>query len=131
MKSEVLGSGWRFPVQIDERGGVAVAAHEQKVRESICIILGTAQGERVMRPNFGCGIHEFVFSVVDTSTLTMLRSAVSEALVRWEPRIELLEVQILSENIANGLLNIHVYYRLRATNTEANLVYPFYLNEGA
>lgn len=131
MKTDVLGSGWCFPVQIDTRGGVAVAEYEEKVKQSIRIILGTAKGERVMRPDFGCGIHDFVFSVIDTSTLTMIKSAVREALVLWEPRIELLDVTASLDGMPKGRLNIQVNYRVRATNTEANLVYPFYVNDGA
>lgn len=128
--NDVLGSGWRFPVGSNDRGGIALSAHEQKVRESIILILGTAKGERVMRPDFGCAIHEYVFAMIDTSTLTMIKSAVREALVRWEPRIEVLEVKATSAPATNHILAIHIDYRVRATNTENNLVYPFYLKPG-
>lgn len=127
MAKEFLGKGWKFPVEIDERGGVALSQYEEKIRESILIILRTAKGERVMRPDFGCDIHDFVFSTINTSTLTMIESAVKEALVLWEPRIDVLSVQIFKERINDGILLVSIDYRVRKTNTEFNLVYPFYL----
>lgn len=128
MTKDVLGSGWQFPLRMNERGGIATSAFDQKIRESIQVILSTVKGERVMRPDFGCAIHDFVFSVIDTSTLTMIKSSVREALIRWEPRVEVLMVGAVS--VTEGLLEIRVDYRVRATNTEANLVYPFYLKAG-
>ncbi len=130
MTREVLGVGWKFPFQINERGGVALSQYERKIQESIRIIIGTAKGERVMRPDFGCDIQEFTFSVIDTSTLTMIKSAVKEALILWEPRIEVLSVEVSAERINEGILAIDTTYRIRATNTEYNLVYPFYLRPG-
>lgn len=130
MTKDVLGSGWQFPVRTNERGGIATSAYEQKIRESIQVILGTAKGERLMRPNFGCAIHDFVFAAIDTSTLTMVKSAIREALIQWEPRIEVLVVDAVASLSVEGVLDIRVDYRVRATNTEANLVYPFYLNAG-
>lgn len=130
MTREVLGVGWKFPLQINERGGVALSQHERKIQESIRIIIETAKGERVMRPDFGCDIHEFAFSVIDTSTLTMIRSAVKEALVLWEPRIEVFSVEVSAERINQGILIIDTAYRIRATNTEYNLVHPFFLRPG-
>lgn len=99
------------------------------IRESIQIVLGTAKGERVMRPDFGCGIHEYVFSTIDTTTLNLIASTVRDALVEWEPRIEVQNVDISTEEIDVGKLLIRVDYRVRSTNTEFNLVYPFYLRE--
>jgi phage baseplate assembly protein W len=128
---DVLGSGWQFPVRTNERGGIAMSSYEPKIRESIHIILGTAKGERMMRPDFGCAIHDFVFSIIDTSTLTMIRSAVRDALIRWEPRIEVLEVEAAGNTDMEGVLDVRIQYRVRATNTEANLVYPFYLKAGS
>ena len=130
MTREVLGVGWNFPLQINERGGVALSQYERKIQESIRIIIGTAKGERIMRPDFGCDIQEFTFSVIDTSTLTMIKSAVKEALILWEPRIEVLSVEVSLKRINDGILAIDTAYRIRATNTEYNLVYPFYLRPG-
>jgi phage baseplate assembly protein W len=112
---------------INMRGGMALSQYEEKIRESIIIILGTAKGERVMRPDFGCGIHDLVFSVVNSSTLTLIESAVNEALVLWEPRIEVLSVRISKERLKDAILDIIIDYRVRRTNSEFNLVYPFYL----
>lgn len=130
MSENFLGSGWRFPITIDERGGVAFSAYAEKIRESILIILGTAKGERVMRPDFGCDIHDFAFSVINTSTLTLIKSAMKEALLLWEPRIEVLDVETSAEKMNDGILSIGIDYKIRATNTEFNLVYPFYLKPG-
>jgi phage baseplate assembly protein W len=127
MAKEFLGKGWKFPLEIDKRGGVALSQYEDKIRESILVILGTAKGERVMRPDFGCDIHDFAFSALNTSTLTLIQSAVKEALVLWEPRIEVLSVEIFKERLNEGVLLISIDYEVRKTNTEFNLVYPFYL----
>jgi phage baseplate assembly protein W len=127
MTNGFLGKGWKFPVGVDKRGGVALSESEKKIKESILIILGTEKGERVMRPEFGCDIHDFVFSIINTSTLTQIQSAVKEALLLWEPRIELLSVEFYKERIDDGILDISIDYKVRRTNTEFNLVYPFYL----
>jgi phage baseplate assembly protein W len=127
MGREFLGRGWTFPIVVDERGGISLSQYEQKIRQSILLILMTAKGERVMRPDFGCGIHDFVFSVMNSSTLTLIQSSVREALVLWEPRIEVLAVEISRERLGDGILDIGINYRVRQTNTEFNLVYPFHL----
>jgi hypothetical protein len=128
----LLGSGLAFPLRVDARGGMALAHEDEDVREAIAIILGTAPGERPMRPEFGCGIHDYVFESVDSQTVGRLEQAVREALDRWEPRIDVLEVEFTVEQSAEGgmvndLVVIDVSYRLRATNDMRNLVYPFYL----
>jgi phage baseplate assembly protein W len=126
-----LGSGWRFPIELDGRGGVATAADEEKIRQSIHIILSTAKGERVMRPDFGCDIHEFVFGSMDRTTCTMIEASVHEALIMWEPRIDVESVVVSTERYELGILEIALTYRIRATNAEFNLVYPFHLEAGA
>jgi len=129
MAREFLGIGWKFPVQVDSQGHIALSPFEQDIREAIRIIVGTAKGERVMRQDFGCGIHNFVFAVMNTTTLGLIESAVREALIRWEPRIELLNVRVSTEKAEAGQLLVGIDYRVRATNNEFNLVYPFYLTE--
>jgi phage baseplate assembly protein W len=126
-RKELLGTGWQFPVETDDTGGIAVSVAEEDVEEAIWIILGTAKGERVMRPEFGCGIHDFVFETIDTSTLTDIRESVREALRKWEPRTEVRNVEVSAEEISLGRLLISVDYRIRQTNVEGNLVYPFYI----
>lgn len=132
--TEFLGIGWAYPPRIDSRGGVELSAYEQKVRESVWIIISTAKGERVMRPEFGCGIHEFVFWPINETTLAMIRDAVEEALVLWEPRIDVLTIDCEHESgptaSKESELRIGIQYRIRTTNTEFNMVYPFYLRHG-
>jgi phage baseplate assembly protein W len=130
MDPRFLGNGWGFPIHTNQRGGIGLSEADEKIRQSILIILGTAKGERVMRPDFGCGIHDFVFSVVNASTLTLMTSAVKEALVYHEPRIEVRQVTASTTRLNKGVLEINIEYRVRATNTESNLVYPFYLKDG-
>jgi phage baseplate assembly protein W len=128
----ILGSGVAFPLGVDARGGVALAHEDQDVQQAIQIILGTAPGERPMRPEFGCGIHDFVFESVDADMLGRLDAAIRDALDHWEPRIEVLDVtfDLRPAGTAQGaadVLMIDIAYRLRETNALRNLVYPFYV----
>ncbi len=106
---------------------IAVSKHEKKIEESIIIILSTAKGERVMRPEFGCGIHDFVFSVINTGNLTQIRAEVKHALIMWEPRIEVKSVRAAVKRLNEGIVDVNIDYRIRYTNTHHNMVYPFYL----
>ncbi|MEW6572473.1 MAG: GPW/gp25 family protein [Bacillota bacterium] len=130
MAKEFFGKGWSFPVGVDTRGEIRISEGEQDIREAIWIILSTAKGERVMRPDFGCGIHEFVFASVNTATVALVENSVREALTLWEPRIEVIGVEVATDQIAEGRLLINVEYKVRSTNNRFNLVYPFYLTEG-
>jgi phage baseplate assembly protein W len=127
---DFLGVGWKFPLQVTPAGRIAQARYEQRVEESIYLILSTARGERVMLPDFGCGIHELVFAPNNTHTLSVVTHLVREALTTYEPRIDVLDVQVESPPGQPNLLLIRVSYRLRDTNAMANLVYPFYITEG-
>ena len=131
MGKDFLGRGWTFPVKADGRGHLPTSEYEEDIREAIWIILSTSKGERVMRPDFGCGIHDFVFAAVNVSTLALVESSVKEALTLWEPRIELKGVKASTEKISEGQLIISIDYAVRLTNNRFNLVYPFYLREGA
>jgi uncharacterized protein len=129
---DFLGVGWSFPVRRDPplEGDIAFSGHEEKIREAIWIILATAKGERVMRPDFGAGVHELVFGLSDSTTAGRIADEVRDALVRWEPRIDVLDVAVEPmPGQANALL-ISIDYRVRATNNLFNLVYPFYLERG-
>lgn len=128
-KRAFLGRGWGFPVDTDSTGAVEVVEAEVDIEEAIRIILGTAKGERVMRPEFGCGIHDYVFSTVNTTTLHMVETSVEEALVEWEPRIDVRSVEVSPGRLDAGELLISIDYRVRQSNVEHNLVYPFYLSE--
>ncbi len=131
MAKEFLGRGWKFPVMADAKTGrISMSEYEQDIKEAIWIILSTAKGERIMRPDFGCGIHDFVFASINIATLTLIENSVRESLTMWEPRIELMDVKISSDEINNGKLMISIDYKVRTTNNRFNLVYPFYLKEG-
>ena len=126
-----LGTGWAFPVRPSEVREVALSAHDEDIRQAIRIILGTGQGERVMRPDFGAGLQRLVFGPITTTTLALVRHRVEEALIAWEPRIDVLGVRVTTDRAAaSGALRIDIDYRVRATNTFYNVVYPFYLMEG-
>lgn len=129
MAKDFLGVGWKYPVAVDSNHNIAVSRYEEDIREAIRIILGTARGERLMRPDFGCGIHDLVFAPINTATITLVENGVSEALTLWEPRIELMKVEALTDQAAFGKLQISIDYRVRTTNNRFNLVYPFYLKE--
>ena len=128
---DFLGIGWRYPVATDPLSGdIALSSYDRDVREAIRIILETAPGERVMRPRFGCGIHDLVFEEINATTLAAIEASVRDALVSYEPRIELLDVTVDPSDALDGLLVISIDYRLRRTNQEDNLVYPFFFREG-
>ena len=124
-----LGQGWNFPVSLDENGNLRQATYEDDVQQAIRIILGTARGERVMRPDFGAGLKPLAFEPINTTTMSLVKHRVEEALITWEARIDNIIVQVSAEP-GVGRLMIDIRYRLRKTNTFYNLVYPFYLLEG-
>jgi len=130
MAKEFLGRGWKFPVNVSPAERILMSEHEADIKEAIWIILSTSKGERVMRHEFGCGIYEFVFDVINTATMGLIEASVREALTLWEPRIELVNVNVSVEKAAEGKLLISIDYRVRSTNNEFNLVFPFYLEEG-
>jgi len=121
-----------MPVQVDARTGtIAVSEYEDDIRQSIRLIVETAPGERVMRPDFGCGIHDLVFASPDAATLQRVQSVIVEALRRYEARIEVNEVNVTYAPAQdNGQLLIELEYRVRKTNQVGNLVFPFYFREG-
>lgn len=122
-----LGKGWRFPPDINRNGGVGTSAYEDLVRESIIIILGTAPGERVMRPHFGCQIHDLLFSPNNPNTAGLAAHYCVEALSKWEPRITGIEADAAPSVDEPNKLLIHIRYKVRETGTAHNMVYPFYL----
>jgi len=128
---DFLGVGWKFPLQVTAARRIAQARYEQRIEESIYLILSTAKGERVMLPNFGCGIHELVFAPNNALTRALVIQNVREALVNFERRIDVLDVTAESATGQPNLLLIRVSYRIRANNALGNLVYPFYINEGS
>jgi phage baseplate assembly protein W len=129
MNQEFLGTGLAFPFAFAPRGRPALARGEQRVEESIYLILGTRPGERLMLQRFGCAIHDLVFAPNTPSTRTLAVDAVRKALVTWEPRIDVLSVKADYDPGAPNLLPIRIDYRVRANNALGNLVYPFYITE--
>lgn len=126
MSKPFLGVGWAFPVDVNDQGLIQLAEYEASVRQAIWIVLGTAKGERVMRPDFGCGIYDLVFDVNSAATAGRVSQEVQDALLYFEPRIDVLDVQV--EAAGSGeVLQISIDYQVRATNNVFNLVYPFYL----
>ena len=126
MNEGFLGVGWRLPLAIDG-GQIAMARHDAAIRQAIWLILATARGERAMRPDFGCGIHELVFGTLSAGTAGQVTTEVRQALIRWEPRIDVLDVRAAPDAAEPNRLLISIEYRVRANNNRFNLVYPFYL----
>ena len=126
MGQEFIGSGWAFPLRTDRTGSIALAREAREIEESIYLILATAPGERPMRPEFGCAVHDYVFAPADASTAGDIAFAVRVALDRWEPRISLEDVLVHLDTAADGVLLIEVQYTVRGTNDPRNLVFPFY-----
>ena len=132
MSKNFLGRGWKFPVEINAvKHCIAEAEYEDSIHQAIWIILSTAKGERVMRPDFGCGLHDLVFAINNASTLGMAEFEVEESLRLWEPRIEVLNVEAAASGKHGEELHINLLYRVRTTDNRFNLVYPFYLQRGA
>jgi phage baseplate assembly protein W len=130
-KKAFLGVGLAFPPAPDSRGALALVAYEEDIRQSIQIILATNPGERVMRPEFGAGLRDFVFEPADLSTIQRVQTRVQESLIDWEPRIDVQAVTVTLDPVTKSALYIGITYKVRATNAVANLVYPFFLQEGS
>ncbi|MEO5951666.1 MAG: GPW/gp25 family protein [Chloroflexia bacterium] len=126
-EGDFLGNGWAFPFRISPSGGIALSRQEFDIDEAIRIILSTAKGERHMRPEFGCGIHDLVFAPNNATTAGLVETYVTEAIGWWEPRVEILRVDVDTDREERNTLLIKIHYRVRATNDQRNLVYPFYL----
>ncbi len=122
-----LGTGWHWPLAITSRGGIALVHEEDDIREAILNILNTAPGERVMRPEYGCNIHNMLFAPINADTMGEITRDVYASLGRWEPRAEVLDVSVKADPDNEGRLWIHVEYRIKATHDERSLVFPFYV----
>jgi uncharacterized protein len=130
MAREFLGRGFALPFLPDADGRLRLVGGDDRIRQSIWIILSTAPGERLMRPGFGCGIHDLVFEPNSAALRGMVAARVREALVRWEPRIDVLDLTVTTDDTERNHLFIGVDYRVRSNNAFYNLVYPFFVNEG-
>ena len=125
-----LGVGVAFPVALERDLSITMAVYDEDIRQAIHMILGTNRGERIMRPAFGAGLNDFIFEPVNTTTMHLVKTRVEESLIDWEPRIDVEQVKVSTDPATRNLLLIEVEYRVRATNSHANFVYPFYLEEG-
>ena len=126
MAHEFVGAGWAFPLAVDQTGGFELVTDEREVEQAIRLILGTAYGERPMRPDFGCKIHDFVFAEASATTAGLIAAEVRASLVRWEPRIDIDDVQVSVDSDDQSLMYIDVQYHIRDRNDPRNLVFPFY-----
>ncbi len=126
MSEEFIGAGWAFPMRLDATGSIALVSHDREIEESIRLIVGTAPGERPMRPEYGCAIHDYVFASIDSDTAGRISGEVRSALVRWEPRIKVEGVDVTVDPKDQTFAYIDIRYSVGDTNDPRNLVFPFY-----
>jgi phage baseplate assembly protein W len=125
-----LGTGWGFPPEFNKKSGtVGMVAGEEDIDESLRILIATLPKERVMQPAYGCGLKALVFENITESTLTLVKDAIQRAVLFFEPRIDLEDIEINEEQAYGGVLYIKLHYTVRTTNSRSNLVYPFYFRE--
>ncbi|WP_066944678.1 GPW/gp25 family protein [Streptomyces lushanensis] len=127
MGEQFVGAGWAFPPRTDATGSIALVHGERELEESIRLVLATSPGERPMRPEFGCAVHDYVFAPADAGTAGQLAYEVRLALDRWEPRIEVAGIDVRFDAVEDGVLYIDISYFVRGTNDPRNLVFPFYV----
>jgi uncharacterized protein len=127
MAIESIGVGWAFPLRVDATGGIGLVRADTEIEESIRLILGTAFGERPMRPDFGCGMHDHVFDSLDATTAGQVSYEVQASLMRWEPRIDVTSVDVNYDQNSQATLYIDINYTVRGDNDPRNLVFPFYV----
>lgn len=125
--NDFIGAGWAFPLRTDSAGGIALVTREREIEESIRLILGTAYGERPMRPEFGCGIHDEIFGLADAATFGRIAADVRRSLRRWEPRINVRDVEVTPDSQDQSTLYIDIRYTIGSANDPRNLVFPFYV----
>jgi phage baseplate assembly protein W len=130
VSDEFIGRGWAFPLRTDPTGGIALVAREREIEEAIRLVLGTSPGERPMRPEFGCRIHDYVFASADGATASAIAAEVREAIRRWEPRVDVEDVQVSFDARDAAVMYIEIKYAIRRTNDRRNLVFPFYVIPG-
>ncbi|KGK41987.1 baseplate protein [Nitrincola sp. A-D6] len=128
--SEIIGQGMSYPIRVNGRGGLSWASGDEAIQQSIWIILTTPLRSRVMQPTFGCAIHDYLFAPNSSATRTAVEEAVRDALIRWEPRVEVQRVRAATAPESETLLLVDIETRKRSNNAALNLVYPFYLTEG-
>jgi Bacteriophage baseplate protein W len=130
ISEEFVGKGWAFPLRTDQTGSIALVSRDREIEEAIRMILMTSPGERPMRPEFGCRIHDFIFAPVDPTTAGQISYEVRRSLRRWEPRINVHGVEVLFDAKDPSILYIDIQYVIKDTNDPRNLVFPFYTIPG-
>jgi phage baseplate assembly protein W len=130
MTNSIIGRGFPFPLRPKASGRIEYVGGEEKIRQSIWIILSTAPGERVMMPELGCGVHDLTFEANTAALRGLIQERVRETLIRWEPRIDVIDVRVETQPETRNYLLIRIDYRVRSNNAFYNLVYPFFLSEG-
>ena len=128
--ADFIGRGWAFPIRTDTNGGIALVGREREIAEAIRLIVSTTPGERPMRPEFGCRIHDFVFAPADSMTAAAISEEVTRAVTMWEHRVDVEAVDVLQAPDDQTVFYIDIHYRLKATNSRYNLVFPFYVIPG-
>ncbi|MEV5570185.1 GPW/gp25 family protein [Spirillospora sp. NPDC052269] len=127
MGEQFVGAGWGFPMRVNASGGIALVTGEREIEEAMRLVLATAPGERPTRPEFGCAVHDMVFAPVNEETAGRIAYEVRTSLDRWEPRVDVEDVEVTADAEDVGVLYIDVRYKIRGTNNPRNLVFPFYV----
>ncbi len=130
LNNSFLGRGWSFPPTFNRGEGVQMLEGEPDIQSSLKILLSTRVGERIMEPQYGCNTDNMMFEIMNTGFQTFMQKQIQDAILLYEPRIDLKNVDLITQNAVNGLILISIDYVVRSTNSRSNLVYPFYLNEG-
>jgi len=125
-----LGTGWAFPLRFLKDKGVALVSLEEDIKESLQILFATTPGDRIFRSDYGCGIRQWVFEEMNLSTKTLIIDSIRQAIVFFEPRIEIEKIDLELTHITEGIIRIDLDYKIRQTNNRSNMVYPFYFKEG-
>jgi uncharacterized protein len=126
----IIGTGWSFPIKVNAKGGLDWSTGPDRIQAAIWIILSTTPGERLMLPDFGAGIKDYVFESNSAIVRARLETAITNALIEWEPRIQLVSVQATPSPDQASLILVNISYQIRDTNELYNMVYPFFLQEG-
>lgn len=130
-ENSFLGIGWSFPPRFDEINKEAVmVSTEEDILQSLQILLSTRPGERIMNVSFGCDLNQFMYEEISETLFSHLREVISDAIIRYEARIDLEDIEIEYDNGVEGVLYITIVYKIRQTNSRHNMVYPFYILEG-
>jgi phage baseplate assembly protein W len=124
--NEFIGQGWAFPIRTSPTGGIALVSGSTEIEEAMHIVLSTSPGERPMRPDFGCRLNDFVFSPADSTTAGLMAHEVRSALERWEPRVNVMGVDVRVDPMERNVMYLHISYQVKGSYDRRSLVFPFY-----